>query len=232
MSSGKKSRKPRNGDEPEIQQRNVNPQSFKEVQPLNYIQKQYLQAIHENDVIFGIGSAGTGKTYISANYAASQLYYRKVSKVILTRPNIEVGRGLGFLPGGLDEKYAPFLLPFENIFTKCLGKGFYEYALKSKDIEPTPLGFLRGATFEDCIVLVDEAQNCTKEEMKMILSRIGKNCKMILSGDIEQSDIPNSGLPDAVSRLEGIKGIEVVRFLDDDIVRSKMCKQIIQAYKN
>ena len=232
MSSGKKSRKPQNGDEPEIQQRNVNPQSFKEVQPLNYIQKQYLQAIHENDVIFGIGSAGTGKTYISANYAASQLYYRKVSKVILTRPNIEVGRGLGFLPGGLDEKYAPFLLPFENIFTKCLGKGFYEYALKSKDIEPTPLGFLRGATFEDCIVLVDEAQNCTKEEMKMILSRIGKNCKMILSGDIEQSDIPNSGLPDAVSRLEGIKGIEVVRFLDDDIVRSKMCKQIIQAYKN
>jgi phosphate starvation-inducible PhoH-like protein len=232
MSSGKKSRKPRNGDEPEIQQCNVNPQSFKEVQPLNYIQKQYLQAIHENDVIFGIGSAGTGKTYISANYAASQLYYRKVSKVILTRPNIEVGRGLGFLPGGLDEKYAPFLLPFENIFTKCLGKGFYEYALKSKDIEPTPLGFLRGATFEDCIVLVDEAQNCTKEEMKMILSRIGKNCKMILSGDIEQSDIPNSGLPDAVSRLEGIKGIEVVRFLDDDIVRSKMCKQIIQAYRN
>ena len=234
MSSGKKSRKNKDNryDEVEGLVPDTPYQSFKEVEPLNFIQQQYLQAIHENDIIFGVGSAGTGKTYISASYAASQLYHRKVNKIILTRPNVEVGRGLGFLPGGIDEKYAPYLMPFDSIFTKCLGKGFYDYALKSQDIEPTPLGFLRGATFENCIVLVDEAQNCTREEMKMMLSRIGKNCKMILSGDIEQADIPNSGLSDAVTRLEGIKGIEIVRFLDEDIVRSKMCKQIIQAYRN
>lgn len=206
--------------------------SFKDISPLNSIQSDYLDAIESNDVIFGIGSAGTGKTFIAANYAARELYYKRVSKVILTRPNVETGRGLGFLPGTLEEKYAPYLLPFDAIFSRALGKGFYEYCLRSKDIEPTPLGFLRGTTFDDCIVLVDEAQNCTREEMKMLLSRIGKNCKMIFSGDTEQADIHDSGLEDAVDRLEGIDGIEIVEFLDEDIVRSKMCKQIIMAYRN
>jgi phosphate starvation-inducible protein PhoH and related proteins len=215
-------------DEPEPQ-RNY---TFKEVQPLNFVQGEYLDAIENNDVIFGIGSAGTGKTFIAANYAARELYYKRVDKVILTRPNIETGRGLGFLPGTLEEKYAPYLLPFDAIFTRALGKGFYEYCLRSKDIEPTPLGFLRGTTFDDCVVLVDEAQNCTREEMKMLLSRIGKNCKMIFSGDTEQSDIHDSGLEDAVDRLENIPGIEVVEFLDEDIVRSAMCKKIIMAYRN
>lgn len=204
----------------------------KEVEPLNFIQGEYLEAIRYNDVVFGVGSAGTGKTYVSAGYAAGELFHRRVNKIILTRPNVEVGRGLGFLPGTLEEKYAPYLLPFDSIFTKFLGKGFYEYALKNKDIEPVPLGFLRGTTFENCIVLLDEAQNCTKEEMKMILSRIGKNCKMIISGDTEQADIEGSGLDDAINRLEGIDGIEIVEFLDEDIVRSKMCKQIIMAYRN
>jgi phosphate starvation-inducible PhoH-like protein len=215
-------------DEPEPQ-RNY---TFKEVQPLNFVQGEYLDAIENNDVIFGIGSAGTGKTFIAANYAARELYYKRVDKVILTRPNIETGRGLGFLPGTLEEKYAPYLLPFDAIFTRALGKGFYEYCLRSKDIEPTPLGFLRGTTFDNCIVLVDEAQNCTREEMKMLLSRIGKNCKMIFSGDTEQSDIHDSGLEDAVDRLENIPGIEVVEFLDEDIVRSAMCKKIIMAYRS
>ena len=216
-------------DEPQPQ-RNY---TFREVQPLNFVQGEYLSAIENNDVVFGIGSAGTGKTFIAANYAARELYYKRVGKVILTRPNIETGRGLGFLPGTLEEKYAPYLLPFDAIFTRALGKGFYEYCLRSKDIEPTPLGFLRGTTFDDCVVLVDEAQNCTREEMKMLLSRIGKNCKMIFSGDECQSDIgDNSGLLDAVERLEGISGIEVIEFLDQDIVRSAMCKKIIQAYRD
>jgi len=201
------------------------------VKPLNYIQGAYLDAIKSNDIIFGIGSAGTGKTFIAATYAAEQLFYKKIDKIILTRPNIETGRGLGFLPGTLEEKYAPYLLPFDAIFSHALGRGFYEYALKSKTIEPTPLGFLRGTTFEDCIVLVDEAQNCTREEMKMLLSRIGRNCKMIFSGDTEQADIPNSGLDDACDRLENIKGVEVIEFLDEDIVRSEICKQIIMAYR-
>lgn len=205
--------------------------SIQSVKPLNYIQGAYLDAIKSNDIIFGIGSAGTGKTFIAATYAAEQLFYKKIDKIILTRPNIETGRGLGFLPGTLEEKYAPYLLPFDAIFSHALGRGFYEYALKSKTIEPTPLGFLRGTTFEDCIVLVDEAQNCTREEMKMLLSRIGRNCKMIFSGDTEQADIPNSGLDDACDRLENIKGVEVIEFLDEDIVRSEMCKQIIMAYR-
>lgn len=226
--SGKKARR-----NPHQQEEQYQPQHFKEVHPLNYIQGEYLEAIRANDIVFGIGSAGTGKTYVAASYAASELYHRRVNKIYLTRPNIETGRGLGFLPGTLEEKYAPYLLPFDSIFTKSLGKGFYEYALKNKDIEPTPLGFLRGTTFDNCIVLVDEAQNCTREEMKMLLSRIGKNCKMVFSGDTEQSDIgQDSGLDDAVRRLQGIPGIETVKFLDEDIVRSKMCKAIIMAYRN
>ena len=205
---------------------------FRDVKPLNFIQGEYLRAIQSNEIIFGVGSAGTGKTYVAATYAAGELFHRRVSKIILTRPNVETGRGLGFLPGTLEEKYAPYLDPFDQVFSKSLGKGFYEYALKAKNIDPKPLGFMRGATFDNCIVLLDEAQNATREEMKMLLSRIGKNCKMIISGDVDQSDIPDSGLSDAIHRLSGLPGIEVVKFMDDDIVRSKMCKQIILAYKN
>jgi phosphate starvation-inducible PhoH-like protein len=203
---------------------------FENVKPLNYIQGEYLRAIHENNIIFGIGSAGTGKTYIAATYAAGELFHRRIRKIILTRPNVETGRGLGFLPGTLEEKYAPYLEPFDQIFTNSLGKGFYDYAINKKQIEPKPLGFMRGMTFDDCIVLLDEAQNATKDEIKMILSRIGKNCKIIISGDYEQSDIHNSGLLDATTRLQGINGIEIVRFRTEDIVRSELCKQIILAY--
>jgi len=226
QSSSKKARKQHVGT--------VNPieYGFKDVKPLNYIQDQYLQSIKSSEIVFGIGSAGTGKTFIAASYAAGELFHRRIQKIIITRPNIETGRGLGFLPGELEEKYAPYLEPFDAVFQKCLGKGFYEYAIKNKDIDPRPIGFMRGATFDNCIVLVDEAQNLTKTELKMMLSRVGKNCKVILSGDPDQRDISTSGLDDAVKRLEGLPGIEVVRFLEQDIVRSKMCKQIILAYKD
>lgn len=206
--------------------------TFKEVKPLNYIQGEYLDAIENAEIIFGIGSAGTGKTYIAASYAAGELFHKRVDKIILTRPNVETGRGMGFLPGELDEKYAPYLQPFDQVFTRALGKGFYEYALKAKDIDPKPLGFMRGASFENCIILVDEAQNLTKTEFKMLLSRIGKNCKVILSGDPKQTDISDSGLLDATKRLAGIPGVEIVSFRDEDIVRSQMCKQVILAYNN
>lgn len=206
--------------------------TFKEVKPLNFIQGEYLRAIDECDIVFGIGSAGTGKTYIAASYAAGELFHKRVDKIILTRPNVETGRGMGFLPGELDEKYAPYLQPFEQVFSRALGKGFYEYALKTKDIDPKPLGFMRGSSFENCIILVDEAQNLTKTEFKMLLSRIGKNCKVILSGDPKQSDISDSGLLDATKRLGNIPGVEVVLFRDEDIVRSPMCKQVILAYND
>lgn len=205
---------------------------FTEVTPLNYIQGEYLQAIKSSDIIFGIGSAGTGKTFIAASFAAGQLFQRKIQKIILTRPTVETGRGMGFLPGELEEKYAPYLQPFESVFVRTLGKSFYEYAVKSKNIDPKPIGFMRGSSFDDCIILADEAQNLTKTELKMLLSRVGKNCKIVLSGDPKQTDISDSGLLDAVQRLEGLLGIEVVRFRDDDIVRSAMCKQIILAYND
>lgn len=224
MASSKKARR--------ASRENPTEYGFQDVKPLNFIQEEYLRAIRENSIIFGVGSAGTGKTYVAATYAAGELFHRRVQKIILTRPNVETGRGLGFLPGTLEEKYAPYLEPFDQVFVRSLGKGFYEYALKNEDIQPKPLGFMRGATFDNCIVLLDEAQNATREEMKMLLSRIGKNCKMIISGDVDQSDIPDSGLLDAINRLKRVEGIEVVKFLDDDIVRSKLCKDIIIAYKN
>lgn len=204
--------------------------SFSELSPLNWAQETYMEAIQTNDIVFGIGSAGTGKTYIAAHWAAKQLYYKRVDKVILTRPNIEVGASLGFLPGTLEEKYLPYLEPFQSAFSHFLGKGFYEYALKNGNIDPRPLAYMRGSTFNNAIVLVDECQNMTSSEFKMLLSRIGKNCKIILSGDPSQYDIRSSGLDDAVRRLEHVDGVEVVRFLDSDIVRSKLCKQIILAY--
>lgn len=228
VNSGKKARKELAAPSTEGYRSN---DKFKEVVPLNYIQETYLDAIKHNDIVFGVGSAGTGKTYIAAWYAASELFHKRIDRIILTRPNIETGRSLGHLPGTLDEKYAPYLDPFENVFYKALGKGFYEYALKSKTIEPRPLGFLRGATFENAVVLVDECQQMNKAEFMMLLSRIGRNCKIILSGDPSQSDVMNSGLPDAINRLQGIPGVEVVNFLDSDIVRSKLCKQIILAYR-
>jgi len=205
---------------------------FNEIKPLNYIQESYLDAIKRNEIVFGVGSAGTGKTYVAAGYAAGELYYRRVGKIVLTRPNVEASRGLGFTPGTLDEKYLPYLEPFQDVFIHTLGKGFFEWAIKHEAIDPKPLGFLRGVTFSNCIVLVDEVQNCTKKELKMLLSRIGKNCKIILSGDDNQFDIRDSGLEDALNRLDHIEGIETVKFLDADIVRSRMCKEIIKAYKN
>jgi len=223
--SGKKARKRTNNDA-------TGYVDFQEVRPLNYIQETYLEAIKHNPITFGIGSAGTGKTYVAAAYAASQLFHRKTQKIIITRPNIEVGKSLGYLPGTLEEKYFPYLEPFQAAFERTLGKGLYEYALKNKQIDPKPLGFMRGATFDDCIVLVDECQNMSKTEFKMLLSRIGQNCKMVLSGDDDQLDVKNSGLDDAIYRLQNVRGVEIVRFLEGDIVRSDMCKEIILAYKD
>ena len=227
-SSGKKARRGAQSS----QAKNPIEFGFRDVKPLNFIQGEYLEAIKNNEIIFGIGSAGTGKTFVAASYAAGELFHRRIEKIILTRPNVETGRGLGFLPGELEEKYAPYLDPFDQVFKRSLGAGFYEYALKTKTIDPKPLGFMRGASFENSIILVDEVQNMTKTEFKMLLSRIGRNCKVILSGDPDQTDIQDSGLKDAVDRLDGLQGIEVIRFLDEDIVRSRMCKQVIIAYKN
>lgn len=229
ISTGKKARrqKPSSVIEPVV---GIN-KPFQEVKPLNTIQQLYLESIRENQITFGVGCAGTGKTYIAAAYAAEQLFYKKVDKVILTRPNVETGRSLGFLPGTLEEKYHPYLEPFEVTLRKYLNHGFYEYCLKTKSIEPKPLGYMRGASYDNAIILVDEAQNITAVEFKMLLTRVGRNTKVIISGDEDQSDIPNSGLVDALNRLEHIRGIGILEFEAADVVRSKLCKEIILAYR-
>jgi phosphate starvation-inducible PhoH-like protein len=215
-----------------VQESNVEPiRGFDSIQPKNMAQQIYLEAIERSDVVFGIGSAGTGKTYVAASYAAEKLYYRETSKIIVTRPNVEASRSLGFLPGELEEKYAPYLEPFEGVFIRAFGKSLYELFKKRGQIDPRPLGFMRGATFDDAIVLVDECQNMTEKEFKLLLTRIGHNSKVIFSGDSRQVDIPDSGLMSTIQRLQYIPSIEVVEFYPSDIVRSDLCKQIILEYE-
>lgn len=210
-----------------------NNRGFQPVQPKNFAQGMYLESIKTNQITFGTGSAGTGKTFIAASYAAEQLFNKNIDKVILTRPAVTAEEDLGFLPGDLNEKYEPYLLPFKEIFERTLGKSFYECCLKDGTIEPAPIGYLRGRTFDNAIILIDEAQNVTCGQMKLILSRVGENCKIIISGDTNQKDIDcPSGLEDAIRRLSRVEGVDVVNFLPEDIVRSRLCKQIIMAYDN
>lgn len=215
-----------------VQEVNVEPiRGFDSIQPKNLAQQIYLEAIERSDVVFGIGSAGTGKTYVAASYAAEKLFYREIGKIIVTRPNVEASRSLGFLPGELEEKYAPYLEPFEGVFIKAFGKSLYELFKKRGQIDPRPLGFMRGATFDDAIVLVDECQNMTEKEFKLLLTRIGHGSKVIFSGDSRQVDIPDSGLMSTIKRLQFIPSIETVEFFPADIVRSDLCKQIILEYE-
>lgn len=196
-------------------------------------QGHYLCALESSQLIFALGPAGTGKTYVASAYAADLLKSHEIEKIIITRPNVEVGAGFGFLPGELEEKYAPYLAPFREIMIERMGLSTYEYNLKAEYIVPTPLAFLRGATFNNAFVIFDEAQNATPAEMKMFLTRIGKNCTVVVDGDPEQCDLHGpSGLNDAVRRLERIPGVSVVEFTEDDIVRSGLIKDILIAYRN
>lgn len=205
---------------------------FEPIVPKNYAQRAYLESIQSNQITFAVGPAGTGKSYIATAFAAEQLYYKRIDKLIITRPAVEAEESLGALPGELAEKYAPYLAPIRDILDNLLGKSFVDYCLKTGIIEPVPIAFMRGRTFENSVVLLDEAQNCTPKQMKLILSRIGENCKFIIDGDITQKDIRgDSGLEDAIRRLGNVQGIEVVRFVNHDIVRSGLCRKIIQAYE-
>jgi phosphate starvation-inducible protein PhoH and related proteins len=203
------------------------------LEPQTDAQEQYLFAMQNSQLIFALGPAGTGKTYVASAYAADLLQSKDIEQIIITRPNVEVGAGFGFLPGELEEKYAPYLAPFREVMIERMGLSQYEYALKAETISPRPLAFMRGATFNDAFVILDEAQNCTPAEMKMFLTRIGKNCTVVVDGDPEQCDLHGpSGLDDAVNRLERIPGVSVVEFTEDDIVRSGLIKDILCAYRN
>jgi len=204
-------------------------------QPMQYKtgkQKTYHQMIQEHSLVFGIGPAGTGKTHIAADYAALMLIEKRISKIIVCRPAVESGRGLGFLPGEIEDKWAPYFKPIRRILEKRLGVSHVENLIKLGAIEIAPLEFLRGDTFENAIVLLDEAQNTTCNEMKTFLTRIGQNCKAIVDGDLEQIDIKEpSGLADALERLQGMRDFAVCEFDETEIIRHDLVKEIIVRYR-
>ena len=195
-------------------------------------QRKYINAIKSSKVTFGIGPAGTGKTYVAGAIACDMLLSGQVEKIIITRPAVEAGESLGFLPGELEEKYEPYIAAFRDVLNERLGKTHTEYLIKEGKIEGLPLAYMRGKTFKNCIVIFDESQNATQQQMKMFLTRIGENCKVIVDGDPAQTDISNSGLIGAIKRVQHIPDIRVVEFTRDDVVRSGLVSEIIIAYDN
>ncbi|MDH5764751.1 MAG: PhoH family protein [Gammaproteobacteria bacterium] len=195
-------------------------------------QSQYIAGIKSNKLTFGIGPAGTGKSYCAGALAAEELESRRIDRIIISRPAVEAGENMGFLPGDLQEKFDPYFDAFRDCLIDRLGKGVVECGIKNDRIVVSPLAYLRGKTFNDAFVVLDEAQNCTQMQLKMFLTRIGENCRVVVNGDIRQSDIGcKSGLRDAIDRLGGIEGVYVHEFYHEDIVRSGLVKDIIQCYE-
>jgi phosphate starvation-inducible PhoH-like protein len=205
----------------------------KSVKPYSQMQGKYIQALGNNDMVFALGPAGTGKTYIAVAMAVALFNAHKVEKIILSRPAVEAGEKLGFLPGDLKEKIDPYLRPLYDALYDMIPPERLERHIEMGEIEVAPLAFMRGRTFSNCFVILDEAQNTTPTQMKMFLTRMGENSRMVITGDLSQTDLPKdvkSGLGDAVRKIEGIEGIGVVRFSDSDVVRHALAAKIIQAY--
>jgi phosphate starvation-inducible PhoH-like protein len=197
-------------------------------------QRRYLEAIEAHDLVFGIGPAGTGKTYLAMAQAVSFLLAKKVSRIILARPAVEAGEKLGFLPGDLQEKVNPYLRPLYDALYDMLDVEKADRFLERGVIEVAPLAFMRGRTLNDAFVILDEAQNTTSEQMKMFLTRLGFGSKAVVTGDVTQIDLPSgrtSGLIEAVSVCHGIEGIAFVYFDERDVVRHKLVQSIVKAYE-
>ena len=204
------------------------------VQPRSINQRRYVEAIEQADMVFGIGPAGTGKTYLAVAMAASALLAKKVSRIILVRPAVEAGERLGFLPGTLQEKIDPYLRPLYDALYDLLEQDRVDKMIERNVIEVAPLAFMRGRTLNDAFIIMDEAQNTTSEQMKMFLTRLGNNAKAIITGDITQIDLPNprrSGLVEAIEILKGVDGIRFCHFEDGDVVRHHLVQRIIRAYE-
>jgi phosphate starvation-inducible PhoH-like protein len=203
------------------------------VQPRSLNQKAYVEAIETNDMVFGIGPAGTGKTYLAVAMAASALLAKKVTRIVLVRPAVEAGERLGFLPGSLQEKIDPYLRPLYDALYDLIEPERVDKMLERNVIEVAPLAFMRGRTLNDAFIIMDEAQNTTSEQMKMFLTRLGNNSKAVITGDVTQIDLPNprkSGLVEAMQILKGTDGIKFVHFEDGDVVRHLLVQRIIRAY--
>jgi phosphate starvation-inducible PhoH-like protein len=204
------------------------------ITPKTMTQRRYVSAIDSSDLVFGIGPAGTGKTYLAVAMAVSALLSKRVSRIILTRPAVEAGERLGFLPGTLQEKIDPYLRPLYDALYEMVDPEKIEKFIERNTIEIAPLAFMRGRTLNDAFIILDEAQNCTPEQMKMILTRQGFNSKMVVTGDPTQVDLPGgqrSGLAEVVDVLRGVEGVQFVRFDDRDVVRHALVQRIVRAYE-
>jgi phosphate starvation-inducible protein PhoH and related proteins len=202
--------------------------------PKSINQRRYIEAIERNDMVFGVGPAGTGKTYLAVAMAVSALINKQVARIILTRPAVEAGERLGFLPGTLQEKVDPYLRPLYDALYDMLDSDRVEKLLERNVIEVAPIAFMRGRTLNDSFIILDEAQNSTPEQMKMILTRQGFGSKMVVNGDVTQIDLPNgrrSGLIDAIEVLKGVEGISFVQFDERDVVRHSLVQRIVKAYE-
>ncbi len=206
----------------------------KAIVPKTETQKRYVKAIREKDIVFGVGPAGTGKTYLAMAMALAHLKEQKVNKIILTRPAVEAGEKLGFLPGTIAEKVDPYLRPLYDALYDMVDYDKASYMLERNIIEIAPLAFMRGRTLNDAFIILDEAQNATREQMKMFLTRIGFGSKAVITGDITQIDLPkkeHSGLVEALRVLRNVEGIGFVWFSQEDVVRHPIVAKIIEAYE-
>lgn len=206
----------------------------KQIGPKTCGQREYVQAIQEHDIVFGIGPAGTGKTYLAMACAVEELKKQQVRRIILTRPAIEAGESLGFLPGDMQAKISPYLRPlYDALYDMMEGQRIEKY-IETGIIEVAPLAYMRGRTLNDAFIILDEAQNCTAEQMKMFLTRLGFDSKAVITGDITQSDLPGAnpiGLLQAQDILKEIAGIKFIYFSGSDVVRHSLVQRIIEAYE-
>lgn len=204
------------------------------VKPKTIGQQEYTKAIKENTVVLGVGPAGTGKTYLAVAMAVKAFRAKEVNRIILTRPAVEAGEKLGFLPGDLQSKVDPYLRPLYDALFDMLGTESYQRYLERGNIEIAPLAYMRGRTLDDSFIILDEAQNTTPEQMKMFLTRLGFHSKMVVTGDITQIDLPGntrSGLKEAMAVLKGVEDVAICKFTEKDVVRHQLVQRIIHAYE-
>jgi phosphate starvation-inducible PhoH-like protein len=207
----------------------------KKILPKTPGQKDYCVLLRGREVVFGLGPAGTGKTYMAVAKAVESLKKREVERIVLSRPAVEAGERLGFLPGDMKEKVDPYLRPLYDALYDMMPSDKVDRMLASGEIEIAPLAFMRGRTLSDSYVIIDEAQNTTPVQMKMVLTRLGQNSRMVITGDLSQIDLPDnqpSGLADAVERLQGVEGIGIIHLSGKDVVRHAVVARILQAYEN
>ncbi len=204
------------------------------IRPKTLGQKKYVDAIKRSSIVFGVGPAGTGKTYLAVALAVYALKNKEIDKIILTRPAVEAGEKLGFLPGDMNEKVDPYLRPLFDALQEMMGQDAYLRHIERGSIEIAPLAYMRGRTLSNSFIILDEAQNTTKEQMKMFLTRMGENSRIVVTGDVTQIDLPKnvkSGMIDAIEVLDVVEGIEIVKLTAKDVVRHELVTRIIQAYE-